>query len=84
MDNWEFNVLGIYNYRAPGKLDPYFSFIAENHHLIPGDIVEAGVFQGRSFLATALLLRDLDLRKKVYGYSIPFQAFLRSSTRTTT
>ena len=68
MKNWEYNVLGVYNYKVRGKLDPYFKNIVENHDRVPGDIVEAGVFEGRSFLATALVLRDLNSTKKVYGY----------------
>ncbi len=68
MDDWEYNVLGVYNHERSGKLDPYFTFIIENHDRIDGDIVEAGVFQGRSILATALVLKDLGSTKKVYGY----------------
>ncbi|NJL70857.1 MAG: methyltransferase [Candidatus Competibacteraceae bacterium] len=35
---------------------------------MPGDIVEAGVFRGRSILATAMVLRELNSDKVVYGY----------------
>lgn len=35
---------------------------------MPGDIVEAGVFQGHTLLATALLLRELGSDKKVVGF----------------
>ncbi len=67
-DDWEFNVLGIYNYRKPGKLEAYYSFIKENHDALDGDIVEAGVFNGKSLLSTALLLKRLGSKKKVYGF----------------
>ena len=39
-DDWEFNVLGIYNYRKAGPFDALFDFIRENHDKIPGDIVD--------------------------------------------
>jgi len=67
MDSWEFDVLGIYNYHKPGKLDGYFRFIRQNLHL-KGDICEAGVFQGKVLLATCLLLKELGSDKTVYGF----------------
>ena len=67
-DNWEFNVLGVYNYNAPGKLEHYYQWIIDNHNSIDGDILEAGVFNGKSLLATALLLKELNSDKKVYGF----------------
>lgn len=67
-EDWEFNVLGVYNYRKPGTKKHYFEFIAANHARLLGDIVEAGVFRGRSLLATALLLKELGSRKTVYGF----------------
>jgi len=67
--DWEFNVLGVENYRrADTKLRGYFDFIIEHHHRLPGDVCEAGVFRGRSLLATAMLLTELGSAKKVYGY----------------
>jgi hypothetical protein len=65
--DWEFNVLGIENYRRRGRLRTYFDFIMD-HQQIPGDICEAGVYKGRSLLATALLLKDIGSDKKVYGF----------------
>lgn len=67
MDNWEFNVLGLYNYNLPGKLDEYFKFIRENQHL-EGDICEAGVFNGKTLLATCLFLKEIGSEKWVYGF----------------
>jgi hypothetical protein len=67
-EDWEFNVLGAYNYRKPGPLQHYFDFIAENHDRIDGDILEAGVYQGRSLLGAALLLKELGSKKTVYGF----------------
>lgn len=68
MEDWEFNVLGIYNYRKPGPFSHYFDHIIENHRFIPGDICEAGVFRGSSLLAAAMLLRELNSDKIVWGY----------------
>jgi hypothetical protein len=65
---YEFNMLGIYNYKIPGPLDLFYNFIRLCHNTLPGDIVEAGVFKGRTLLATALLLRDLDSSKIIYAY----------------
>lgn len=68
IEDWEFNVLGVYNYRKPGHLRHYMDFIAENHDRIEGDILEAGVYRGCSLLATALLLKELGSSKHVYGF----------------
>ena len=73
-DDWEFNVLGIYNYRKPGPLFHYFDYIIEHHDHIDGDICEAGVFKGRSLIATGLLLKELGSSKQVFGYD-SFQGF---------
>jgi hypothetical protein len=67
-EDWEFNVLGIYNYRKPGKLDAYVRYIIEHHDHIEGDLCEAGVFKGRTLLAAGLLLRELGSGKQVYGF----------------
>jgi hypothetical protein len=67
-EDWEFNVLGIYNYRKRAELRNYFDYIAENHDRIDGDILEAGVYKGRSLLATGLLLKELGSDKRVYGF----------------
>lgn len=68
-DSWEFNVFDIYDFnKAGGKLDIYYKWIIENHNTIDGDILEAGVFRGKSLLATALLLKNLESDKKVYGF----------------
>jgi len=67
-DDWEFNVLHLYNYNKLGKLDQYFNYIIENHNYIDGDIIEAGVFRGRTLISTGLLLKELGSDKQVYGY----------------
>ena len=66
--DWEFNVLGVYNYRKSGPFDVLFDFVREKHDSIPGDLVEAGVFRGSSLIGLGMLLRELGSNKKVYGY----------------
>jgi hypothetical protein len=67
-DDWEFNVLGIYNYKKSGPFDALFDFVRKNHDKIDGDIVESGVYRGKSLVALAMLLKELGSDKKVYGY----------------
>jgi hypothetical protein len=66
--SWEFDVLGVYNYRKPGPLSVLFDFVRDNAHKIEGDVVDAGVFRGRSLVGMALMLRELGVDKKVYGF----------------
>lgn len=68
VDDWEYNVLGVYNYHQPGPYEKYFEFIIENHKILKGDICEAGVFRGRTLLGTAMLLKELGSTKKVWGF----------------
>lgn len=67
-NDWEFNVLEIYNYKASGKLTEYFKFIADNFNKLDGDICEVGVYRGFSILATGLFLKELGSEKKIYGF----------------
>ena len=66
--DWELDSLGIYNYRKSGPLQFYFDFVQNNHDLINGDIVEAGVYQGKSLIGMALKLKELGSNKKIYGF----------------
>ena len=72
--DWEYNIIGIDNYNKPGKLKPYYDFIRENHAKIEGDVCEVGVFRGFSLLATAMLLKDLNSSKIVWGFD-SFEGF---------
>ena len=68
-DNWELDVLGIHNWRSNfSAFKSYFEYIKKNHKKIDGDILEFGVFNGASLLATAIILKKLNSKKKVYGY----------------
>lgn len=64
--DWEFDVLGIYNYRKPGKLSGLFEFL--EHRAPKGDICEAGVYRGKTLLSLALWLKERDIPKTVYGF----------------
>ncbi len=66
--NWQFNLLGIYNFNSYGSFQNLIQFIENNHKKIEGDIVEAGVYRGNSLLSIALLLKKLGSSKKVYGF----------------
>jgi len=67
-EDWEFNILEIYNFRRSGPHESYFDFVRENHAVLPGDLLEAGVFRGKSLLAMALMLKELGSTKRIYGY----------------
>ena len=54
LKDWEFNVMGVDNFKKNGKLKPYYDFIRENHSKLDGDICEVGVYRGFSILATAM------------------------------
>lgn len=66
--DWEFNVLDVYNYKKPGQYQALFDFVKNNHEKIAGDIVEAGVFRGRSLVAMGMLLKEIGSDKKVFGF----------------
>lgn len=67
-NDWEYNVLGVYNYKKAGQYQAIFDFVREYHDKIEGDIVEAGVFRGGSLIAMGMLLKELGSNKVVYGY----------------
>lgn len=67
-EDWEFNILEIYNFRRSGPLQGYFDFVRENHAVLPGNLLEAGVFRGKSLLGMGLMLKELRSDKKIYGY----------------
>ncbi len=65
---WEFGALNIYDHNKEGSLKYYFDFVKKNHDNIEGDIVECGVFQGKSIISMGLLLKELNSKKTVYGF----------------
>ena len=69
MDNWEFNKLGIENFNNPQtRMFKYFEFIKNNCNKLSGDILEFGVYKGKSLFSTALLLKKLNSDKKIYAF----------------
>ncbi len=69
MKGWEFNKLDIENYNNPQtRLYNYFTFIKENFNRLEGDIFDFGVFRGKSIISSALLLKSLGSKKKIYGF----------------
>ncbi|MDI7189562.1 TylF/MycF/NovP-related O-methyltransferase [Leptospira santarosai] len=66
--DFEYNLLGIYNYNREGKFLHFFQWLKENDKRIDGDIVESGVYKGSSLLAIALYLKEIGSNKKIYGY----------------
>ena len=68
LEDWNFNILNIYNYKKSGSLEHYFKFIRENINKLNGDLIEAGVHNGKSLLATAIFLKKLKSKKIIYAY----------------
>ncbi len=67
LTKWETNVIGIDNINT-SHLNNYYKFILKNHKKIRGDIVEAGVFKGKSLLATALMMKANKIDKKIFAF----------------
>ncbi len=65
---WEYNSLGIYDPSSDGKLECVFSWLLKEGRDVPGDILEAGSFKGRTLLAFGLFVKQHGLKRKVYGY----------------
>jgi hypothetical protein len=65
---WEFGALNLYNFDAPGTLACYYDHIKQHALEMTGHIAEFGVYQGKSLISTALLLKKLGSDKKVYGF----------------
>jgi hypothetical protein len=57
----------IYDYNKPGPLSNWFEFLKNTVSNIEGDVLEAGVHRGRSLLAGALILKDQQQSKTIYG-----------------
>jgi hypothetical protein len=68
INDWELNLLEIYDTRKPGPYDFYFNYIRINDKVLEGDIIESGVYRGKTLLATALYLKEIGSSKKIYGF----------------
>jgi len=68
LESWDFDVLGVYNPMRVGHLESWFRILRDEVSSVPGDVVEAGVFQGRSLLAAAYVLRETSPDKTIFGF----------------
>ena len=68
LESWEFDVLRIYNPLRLGHLQVWFDFLWNKIADLPGDVVEAGVFQGKSLLAAGYVLNQVAPDKTLFGY----------------
>lgn len=46
----------------------FYKYIIENEKKIDGDILDLGVFRGRSLITIAVILKELNSKKKIYGF----------------
>ena len=67
LSDWEFDVLGIYNFRKPGKLQALFDLM-KMRKKEPMNYFEAGVFRGRTLLAVAIFMKLNQIEGKVFGF----------------
>lgn len=75
LEEWELKLLKIDNHNdANSRLRHYYTFIKEKAHTIDGDILEFGIFQGHSLLATAMILKKIKSKKIVWGFD-SFEGF---------
>lgn len=68
LESWEYDVLEIYNLLRRGPLDPWFDFLRSVAPDLEGDVLEAGVWKGRSLISAGILLKDSAPKKTIYGY----------------
>lgn len=68
LESWEYDVLKLYNPLRVGHLDVWFDFLRNTAATIPGDILEAGVFQGKSLLAACTVMSQVAPDKTIFGY----------------
>ena len=73
-DDWEFNVLNIYNFNKPGPYSFIFDFLKEDFSSLGGDILEAGVFRGRMTLGMGIFLSSRGIPGTIHGFDT-FEGF---------
>ena len=77
LNDWEFGHLDIFNYKNCNpnhQKIKYLDFIKEYHDKLSGDLCEIGVYKGSFLLSTALFLKEIGSKKKVYGFD-SFEGF---------
>lgn len=66
---YEINLFGVdeFHEESNGRLRFWYEYIRQNPEL-EGDIFEFGVYRGASLIAVALILKEMNSNKKVYGF----------------
>ena len=69
LKEYEINLFGVdeFHKETNSRLRFYYEHIRKNLDL-EGDIFEFGVYKGASLIAAALILKDMNSNKKVYGF----------------
>ena len=71
LKTWEINFLELFNLGKESQLFFYFNFLkSKTFKDLEGDVVESGVFRGKSLLTSALILNSINENntKKIWGY----------------
>lgn len=71
LKTWEINSLELFNLSKDSQLFFYFNFLkSKTFSKLKGDVVESGVFRGKSLLTSALILNSTNKNntKKIWGY----------------
>ena len=70
LKTWEINSLELFNLDKASQLFFYFNFLKSKAFAkLKGDVVESGVFRGKSLLTSALILNSTNNKnKKIWGY----------------
>ncbi len=71
LKTWEINSLELFNLNKESQLFFYFNFLKSKiFSKLQGDVVESGVFRGKSLLTSALILNSINENntKKIWGY----------------
>ena len=67
-DFW-FEAIGVENYNSnSSRMRFLFNHLKKNHKKIEGNIYEFGVYNGKTLISIALLLKKLNSKKKVFGF----------------
>ena len=68
LSHWEFNILNLYDYTRGGAYKAYFDFLRTISSERVCTTVEFGVYKGRTLLSVAILLKELGIRSRVFGF----------------